>query len=181
MKIYQKSTALILSLAVLFCGSAPVFADSTSNNLGSDSVITTKIKTKMMADPSISSLNINVQTNNGRVALAGTVPTDNEATAAIITAESTANVKSVDASKLVVQQSSQPFADTVITAKIKGLYLRDKVFGDKPISVVGISVETKDGVVSLTGKATSTEAKSAVRLAKTIDGVKKVNSTIVVG
>lgn len=52
------------------------FADSVAGSLVGDSVITTKIKTEMMADKSISSLNINIETNNGIVALAGTVPTD---------------------------------------------------------------------------------------------------------
>jgi hyperosmotically inducible protein len=174
----KKLTALAMGLALVVCSSAPVFADSTPGSLVSDSVITTKVKAKMMADKAISALNISVETNNGVVTLGGTVPTDAEASAAIQTAESTADVKNVDASKLVVQKSGQPFADTVITAKVKGLYMKEKVFGDQPISVTGIGVETKDGVVYLTGHATREQEANAVRLAKSIDGVKGVSSSI---
>src|SRR5690349_17007489 len=127
----KKLSTLLLSSVLAVCCSMPVFADSMPGNLATDSLITTKIKTKMLADPSISSLNITVNTENGVVTLSGTVPTDKEATNAIITAESTDDVKNVDATKLTVQKTDYPFADTVITAKVKGLYLRDKVFGDK--------------------------------------------------
>lgn len=174
----KKLATLASGLILISCTSLPVFADSAPGNVISDSVITTKVKAEMMADKAISSLNIGVETSNGVVTLTGTVPTDHEASAAIQTAEATAGVTNVDATQLVVKKSTQPYADTVITAKVKGLYMKEKVFGDKPISVTGIGVETKDGVVYLTGHATPAQTASAVKLAKTVDGVKSVDSRI---
>lgn len=66
-----------------------------------------------------------------------------------------------------------------ITAKIKGVFIREKLFGDKPMYVTGIHVETKEGVVYLTGKADNqAQIDSAISLAKSIKGVMDVNSTV---
>jgi hyperosmotically inducible protein len=174
----KKLTALATGAVLLICSSAVVFADSDANNMVGDSVITTKIKAKMAADKEVSSLSVGVETNNGVVTLSGSVPTDREASKAVEIAESTDGVKNVDAANLTVQKSGQPVTDAVITAKVKGTFVREKVFGDAPISVTGIKVETKDGVVYLAGHATRAQAGNAERLAKNIDGVTKVVSRI---
>jgi len=59
--------------------------------------------------------------------------------------------------------------------------MREKVFGDKPIDVMGIKVETKDGTVMLTGTADSdAQITTAVDLAKKIKGVNDVQSKVTV-
>ncbi len=70
-------------------------------------------------------------------------------------------------------------SDTAITAKVKGMYVREKLFGDKDISVMGVNVETTNGVVYLTGTVENQlQADNAVKLAKSIHGVKKVESKL---
>ena len=70
---------------------------------------------------------------------------------------------------------SQAASDTAITTKIKGLYASEKIFGDKDISVLGISVKTINGIVYLKGKATSEDqVTNAVKIAKNVKGVKRV-------
>lgn len=65
-------------------------------------------------------------------------------------------------------------SDTMITAKIKELYL-----ADKDISSLIIHVTTKDRVVYLSGKVnTSYEKKIAINLAKTVNDVKDVKSNL---
>jgi len=60
--------------------------------------------------------------------------------------------------------------DTVITAKVKELFLEDK-----DISSLILHVTTKQGVVFLSGKVNNPyEKKIAVNLAKTVNGVKDV-------
>jgi len=74
-----------------------------------------------------------------------------------------------------VADVNQAASDTAITAKIKGLYISEKVFGDKDISVLGVSVETKNSVVYLKGHVTSEDqANNAVKIAKAVKGVSKV-------
>ena len=74
-----------------------------------------------------------------------------------------------------VNASSQVMSDTAITAKIKGLFVSEKVFGDKDISISGVKVITKNGIVHLTGTvATETQADNAIKIAKSVNGVIKV-------
>jgi hyperosmotically inducible protein len=66
--------------------------------------------------------------------------------------------------------------DATITTKIKAKQAEDKV-----VSAMGIDVETKQGVVILSGKASSDlEKVRAEKLAKMVDGVKAVENDIVV-
>lgn len=67
----------------------------------SDSVITSKIKTKFIANSELKSLNISVATNNGHVTLTGTVPTFAMRQTAISIASKTEGVKSVNVTNLV--------------------------------------------------------------------------------
>lgn len=90
---------------------------------------------------------------------------------------SVADVSS-DADK-IVKQSEHSVEDTAITAKVKGIYMREKLFSEKDISMTGVSVETTNGVVYLTGSVkTQAEVNNAIKLAKSIQGVKKVESKL---
>ncbi|HEV2613453.1 MAG TPA: BON domain-containing protein [Gammaproteobacteria bacterium] len=72
-------------------------------------------------------------------------------------------------------------ADSVITTKIKSSYAHEKLFGTKDISMMGVTVTTKDGIVHLAGTVDNQlQADNAVKLAKEVDGVKSVDSTLVV-
>jgi len=177
MKIKQLLS--ITSIIVMMMASLQALAESKAVRVVDDSVITTKIKAKMLADKTVSALNISVTTKNGVVDLSGTVDTEDEATKAIELASSTQDVKDVITKNLTVKQSKQPLSDAYITAKVKGMFLREKIFGDQDISVTGIKVETKDGVVHLSGKADNKEQiDEAKNLAKSVNGVTKVESTI---
>ena len=74
-----------------------------------------------------------------------------------------------------IQTSQQVMSDTAITAKIKGMLVSEKVFGDKDISLLGVKVETTNGIVHLTGTvATEMQAHNAVTVARYVSGVKRV-------
>jgi hyperosmotically inducible protein len=175
MKKQNFTNSCILSVLMLF--SATAFAGEVS-----DSVITGKIESKIALDNSVSVFDVDVNTDHGVVTLAGNVDSDNQASTLIQIAESTAGVKDVKANKLRVKQSENPFTDTAITAKVKGIFVREKLFGDEDVSPMTLSVETKNGVVYLTGSAESKHQVSrAVALAKTIKGVKAVRANVNIG
>jgi hyperosmotically inducible periplasmic protein len=70
--------------------------------------------------------------------------------------------------------SAQAIDDSTLTAKVKG-----KLATDSETSATKISVETKDGVVTLTGTVpTSTEKTKAEQIARNTDGVKRVANDI---
>ena len=171
MKIF--STVRIVFFAFLALFATQLFAQDTV----SDSLITAKIKAKLLTDPSLSAFKIDVSTNpDGVVTLSGTVNSDTDAVALVQMAQATDGVTDVDASKLTVKESKQPLADLVITAKVKGIFLRENVLGQ---AADNINVETNNGVVYLSGDvATQKTADDAVNLAKTIKNVKSVESRI---
>jgi hyperosmotically inducible periplasmic protein len=66
--------------------------------------------------------------------------------------------------------------DGMITAKVNAALV-----ADKDLSAVKINVDTKDGVVTLTGPAPSPEAAAqATKIAKDVKGVVSVNNQLVV-
>ncbi|RDI40987.1 BON domain-containing protein [Aquicella lusitana] len=145
----------------------------------SDADITAAINGKLSADPLTTGSTVNVTTQNGTVTLNGTVNTDADVSKVVELAESTAGVKDVNTTNLNVKESKQPLADTIITAKVRGIFIREKLFGDKDISVMGIGVETNNGTVYLTGTVdTQEQANNAVKLAQSISGVQKVESKL---
>lgn len=157
------------------------YADSASTTM-SDSYITTKIKAKFAADKIVNPFNITVETNSGIVALSGTVRSVTEASRAVELAQETDGVKDVDASNLTLQDASQqPVTDSYITAKVKAMFMREKLFNTN-LPVTAIKVETQNGVVFLSGTVDrQAQAKRAEEVAKSVDGVSKVVSTIEVG
>lgn len=66
-----------------------------AGNAAANATLTTKVKTKVLADERVSGLKIDVDSNNGIVTLTGTVATAAEKNAAIALAKNTDGVKSV--------------------------------------------------------------------------------------
>lgn len=165
-----------------FATTTPTSADPNSMQSMTqvnDSDLTSNIQSRLASDPLSASSTVQVSTNQGVVILTGIANTDAEATKIIEIAQSTPGIRDVDTTQLQVKDSKQPFSDTVITAKVKGNFIKEKLFGDKDISLMGIVVETKDGVVYLSGTADSQDqADNAVRLAKSVTGVKNVTTSV---
>lgn len=158
---------------------ATKLVNDTANVL-KDTAISTQINAKIALDKNLSQYDIEVNSNNGNVTLAGTVNSDSEASSLIQLAASTAGVKSVNATKLTVKSSDQPFSDMAITTKVKTKFLEEKLFGEKNVPMTSISVETKNGVVYLSGTAdNANQIQTAIKLAGSVSGVSRVESTVV--
>ena len=158
--------------AATFCATSGVLDDAA---------ITAKIKGQIVAEKTLSVLDIGVSTTNGVVSLSGKLDSDTQASTLIQIAQSTPGVMDVDTSDLKVTNSTQPLTDTIITAKIKGMYLQQKLFGSQDIAAMTITVETKNGKVYLGGTAdTSQQVANAVSIAKSVKGVKSVVSGVTV-
>jgi hyperosmotically inducible protein len=69
----------------------------------SDSIITSKIKTKYLADIHLKSYNISVTTESGHVTLTGSVPTAQMRASAIADARNTVGVRSVNVTNFTVK------------------------------------------------------------------------------
>jgi hyperosmotically inducible protein len=146
-----------------------------------DSAITAAVKAKMITDKQVSALNIKVETEKSVVSLAGKVPSDQSFNRAIEITCSISGVKDVNTTKLEIHEKSHPIDDAIITAKVKGMFAREKIFGEKPISLAKIHVETKNGIVLLTGKVEdAAQIETAKNLAMEVKAVKGVESSLAV-
>lgn len=145
-----------------------------------DEDIAASIKKQISTNPITASTHIKLISDRGSVSYSGVVKTDQQASTLVEIAQSTPGVLDVNIEELRVKESKQPLADTLITAKIKGIFLREKLFSEKEIAS-GSMVETKNGIVHLAGKASSEESmKNAIELAQSVKGVRKVESHLVV-
>lgn len=140
-----------------------------------DAKITDSIKSHIRNSPTLSKYMIDVQSKNGEVVLIGNVDSDSNVSSLVELAQSIIGVKDVDAGKLTVQKSEHPLKDMIMTGKIKGLLIREDVFGTSDIASINMSVETKNGVVYLTGVVTNPEQiKNAIKMIEKVKGVKRV-------
>ena len=98
----QKSTlAAALAAALLAaCGGSPT--KESTGEMVDDSVITTKVKTALLADKRVSGTDVSVETFKGRVLLSGYVKSPDERQAAERIARQVAGVKEVN-NKIAVQ------------------------------------------------------------------------------
>jgi len=179
MKMNQVYKAIAISLSFLFLltANAATYANKITR-ITNDTAITTQLKSRIAQDPTISNFDVNVSTNHGVVIYDGEVNANNEASTLVEMAQSIKGVRDVDASRLHVKESDQPITDTIITAKVKGLFIQRKLHGNRDIAPMAISVETNNGIVYLSGKANSLQKRNAIALAKQVKGVKQVVSRI---
>jgi hyperosmotically inducible protein len=148
-------------------------------SIESDDKINNEVKRTIASEHLIGVDYYEVTTKKGIVFIQGKIETDSQASKIIEIAQSIQGVKDVDASKLKVASSTDPLEDTYITAKVKGLYIREKIFKNERIAPWSIKVETKNGIVYLTGTAKNRqEINNAIRIPKTVKGVKRVQSHI---
>lgn len=138
-----------------------------------DSVITTKVKSALFADPEIKSFEINVETRKGDVQLSGFVDNQANVDRALDIARRVEGVKNVT-NHMTLKGAAPSSAgnlidDSIITTKIKSAFL-----ADAEIKGLDISVVTHKGEVQLSGFATAAQIERALQLAGRVDGVKNV-------
>ncbi|MGB9762033.1 MAG: BON domain-containing protein [Caldimicrobium sp.] len=136
-----------------------------------DALITAKVKAKLIEDPITKARKIDVDTVNGVVTLTGIVDSEAEITRAIEIAKSVPGVKKVVNNLRVGKRSIGSYlTDKEITAKIKA-----KFIADPELKAFSIDVDTLNGVVTLTGVVErESQKEKAVKLAKSVEGVKQV-------
>jgi osmotically-inducible protein OsmY len=83
----------ILAAALVGCGSSP--GKESTGEMVDDSVITTKVKTALISDKSVSGTSVSVETFKGRVQLSGFVKSESERRQAESVARGVSGVKEV--------------------------------------------------------------------------------------
>ena len=161
-----------------------------------DASITASVKSRLLWNDATDGLDIDVDTMRGKVTLSGSAATQAEKSLATKLARLTDGVRSVD-NRIVVgpereldgkddddtrkerqarndagRAGETPVSDGCISAKVKSSLLMSA-----GVDGLDLSVDTKEGLVTLGGAASSTaERDLAVEIAKDIKGVKGVDA-----
>ncbi|TDK67095.1 BON domain-containing protein [Sapientia aquatica] len=183
--LYLLGAVSILVLAA--CNKPPQTEEATTNATASssaassttiggdvdDSIITTKVKSALMGDENIKSIDFKITTEKGNVMLSGFVNNQMQIDRSIELAKAVTGVKNVT-NQLTIKDGAQSMGnkidDSVITTKVKSALLTDS-----QIKSFDIQVVTRNGEVQLSGFVKNdAQLKHAVDVAQTIEGVKSV-------
>jgi hyperosmotically inducible protein len=191
MKLLKPSHAALLfsgltALAMLgACSKAPEPAIATvppadNITLGSqvdDAVVTSSVKKALLADPTINSLDLQVETRKGTVQLSGFVSDQAQITQALAITRTVAGVKSVENSVTLKGTPSTvgtKIDDATVTGRVKTVLL-----ADPDIRSFDISVVTFKGEVQLTGFVnTQSQIDLAAKLAGATEGATSVKNEL---
>jgi len=148
-------------------------AGSEMAGTASDAWITTKVKVRLMAEPGLSPIGVNVDTRAGVVSLFGTVSTQELKARAAEQVRKVAGVKGVENDLQVVPEVAAKRVEArdeqVLEAVRKRLGTRDS------LEDADIDVAVENGVVRLTGTvATQRDRLTALTVARSTDGVSSV-------
>jgi osmotically-inducible protein OsmY len=141
----------------------------------SDAMVTSKVKSKLAADPQTSALEIDVDTLNGEVTLRGKVDSEQERRDAERLARNTAGVRDVDNQLEMGDVSAgEEVSDAWIVTKVKS-----QLAADPEVNSFNIDVDALQGEVTLSGVVTDDRAKAeAERIARATEGVRSVRNEI---
>jgi hyperosmotically inducible protein len=170
--------ALIASTAML--GMAACSSTRTQRAPGEhvdDAALLTSVKSALVANPVTEAGEINVDVNRGVVKLSGFVDTQDEKAKAGDVARGVDGVASVQNDISVKKENSstgEVIDDSILTAKVKAALIESP-----ETKAHQINVETKLGVVQLSGFVDSAAAKdAATSVARSVTGVKDVKNEL---
>jgi osmotically-inducible protein OsmY len=106
MKLFNlcKTPATVVLVVLILMGCTAMVGRQSAGEAVDDTAITAKVKSSLIADPSVSASAIDVDTLDGMVSLNGIVTSEQERQRAIQLARSTQGVKQVDARNLVLKR-----------------------------------------------------------------------------
>jgi hyperosmotically inducible protein len=195
--VFLTGSASLLNVGVARAATTDTTADTPAqphvdavSQAMSDTVITTKIKAKLMNADGLGKSDISVTTTNGEVTLDGSASTSRARAEAEALTNSVEGVQGVD-NNLKIQSShamsatshkietktDREMSDSWITTKVKSAILGDSISKGFDVRVV-----THHGMVSLTGVLSSQDAVDHVKgIVRRVKGVRGVNvSTLTV-
>lgn len=160
--------------------SAPAAQEPSTTTMGTqvdDTVITTKVKSALLADSAIQSFDFQVETRNGTVQLSGFVDSQDQIDQALAIARGVDGVTEVENSvtlKGTASTMGTKIDDSVVTGRVKSALL-----ADPDIKGFDVSVLTFEGEVQLTGFVDNQgQIDQATQIARATEGVSSVKNEL---
>ncbi len=162
--------ALLAAASALFITSAPLRAADTDDRIESSAAKSYVFKTYLKDD------SIKTESKDGAVTLTGTVNKASDKSLAQDTVASLPGVTSVDNQLLVKGEQPAEHSDSWIGLKVKSALLFHR-----NVSATGTTVNVTNGIVTLTGQASSlAEKELTTEYAKDVDNVKTVKNQMTI-
>ena len=159
--------------------SSPVASSTTVGTEIDDSVLTTRVKSALLADPEVKSFDIQVETRKGQVQLSGFIDTRERMDQAIALVRRVEGVKGVDNGMTLKEgQTTMGNAvdDSVITTRVKSA-----LFAVPEIKSFDIAVVTRKGEVQLSGFIDSADQVNRIlAIVRSVEGVQSVTNEMTV-
>ena len=170
--------AVIIQAAVLACAVSIGMTGCERTTVATeidDSVVTARVKSALLADPSVKSFDIKVETRKGQVQLSGYVGNQTRVDKAIALTRKVDGVKGVENGMSLKRGKAtvgSQIDDSVVTAKVKSALLADAGVKSSDISVV-----TRKGRVQLSGYVDDqTQMNRAINITRGVEGVQRVGN-----
>ncbi len=140
-----------------------------------DSVVTARVKSALLADPSVRGLEIKVETRKGLVLLSGFVDSQARIDNAIALTRKVEGVRDVENGmtlKVGKATVGNKVDDGIVTAKVKSALL-----ADPGVKSFDMAVATRKGEVQLSGFVDNqAQIDRAIEIARGIEGVQNINN-----
>jgi hyperosmotically inducible protein len=181
---------LLVVLSAMLAGASTIFvagcnkpqeatgtppASTTVGTEIDDSVVTTRVKAALLADPDVKSYGFKVDTRKGEVQLSGFVDNQTQIDQAIAVARGVTGVKGID-NKVSMKGADTTVGnkvdDGIVTAKVKAALV-----ADASVKSLDIAVVTRKGEVQLSGFVDNQgQIDHATEVAHGIEGVRSVSN-----
>jgi len=172
--------ATVLSVVVAGCNKTPdvTGAPPPSTTIGTeidDSVVTAKVKSALLADEIVRSLEFKVETRKGEVQLSGFAANQVQIDRAIEVTRGVPGVKTID-NKMSLKGAATTVGneidDGIITTQVKAALLADAY-----VKSADIAVTTRKGEVQLSGFVNNQDQiDRAIEVARGVKGVRMVDN-----
>ncbi len=180
LRILTTTLAGVMTISMVACNKPADATGAAAPNITvgtelDDSVVTTRVKSALLADDEIKGFDIKVETRKGEVMLSGFVDSQTQLERAATVAGMAEGAKSVDTQLSVKSGTStvgNKVDDSVITTRVKAALL-----ADVSIKSLDISVLTRKSEVQLSGFVNNQgQIDRAVEVARGIEGVTQVGN-----
>jgi len=171
----EAPSAQAASTAAPTAGAVTLTAGTTVGTEIDDSVMTTRVKSALLADQNVKSFEIKVETRKGQVQLSGFVDTQARIDDAIALTRKVEGVKGVE-NGMSLKDGKATVGNTVddgiLTAKV-----RSALLADASVKSFDVAVATRKGEVQLSGYVDSqAQMNRAIEVARGVEGVQSINN-----
>jgi len=140
-----------------------------------DSVLSAKLKSALIVDPTVKGIDVKVETRKGEVQLSGFVDDQSQIDRAMTIARNMEGVRSVD-NKMTLKSGTASVGnvidDGLVTARVKTALL-----ADPRVKSIDIGVVTRKGEVQLSGFVdTQAQIEQAVSIARGVNGAQAIDN-----